>query len=239
MVITSKSLKTLGLTKLKSIENGEVHLKAESLCLHDSINWDLILSTKNSLTYNKLINEGKNCGNIILISTSYKNCVKFYLFFRQESEGYMCDQACNGCWNVGPKSCQFCKTYKLDDRCVEECSGQQKSNNDKLQYIYLSKNETRECDYCHIECKNGCSGPVRKLSKINMHMLYNYQILINKKTERDCVECRNYKLKVNQTAFQCVEKCPLLHYSDSAKKECLPCYEHCYECTGPKDTIGK
>ena len=75
MVITSKSLKTLGLTKLNSIENGEVHLKGESLCLHDSINWDLILSTKNSLTYNKLTNEGKNCGNITLIFTSYKNWV--------------------------------------------------------------------------------------------------------------------------------------------------------------------
>ncbi len=64
MIITSKSLKTLGLTKLKSIENGEVHLKAESLCLYDTINWDLMLSTKNALAYSKSTMEGKNCGKI-------------------------------------------------------------------------------------------------------------------------------------------------------------------------------
>ncbi len=58
------------------------------------------------------------------------------------------------------------------------------------------------------------------------------------KTEHDCFECKNYKLRVNETAFKCVEKCSLLHYYDSGVKECLPCYEHCYECTGPGNTIG-
>ena len=137
-------MKTLGLTKLRSIENGEVHLKAESLCLHDTINWESILNSKNSYTLSKITNEDKNCA----------------------SEGYTCDATCDGCWSTGPKSCQFCKTYKLDDRCVEKCDGVQKSNANQLQYIYLSNNETRECQFCHVECKHGCTGPVNK--KINV-----------------------------------------------------------------------
>ena len=45
-------------------------------------------------------------------------------------------------------------------------------------------------------------------------------------------------MRVNKTTIKCVEKCPLLTYSDPVSKECLPCYKDCYECTGPKETIG-
>ena len=65
IVIQGKSLRTLGLTKLRSIENGEVYIKAESLCLCNTIKWDSILNIKNSLTYSKSINQEINCGKLI------------------------------------------------------------------------------------------------------------------------------------------------------------------------------
>ena len=43
---------------------------------------------------------------------------------------------------------------------------------------------------------------------------------------------------MNETHTKCEEKCPLSHYHDHEKKECLPCYKDCYECTGPKETLG-
>ena len=62
LIITSKSLKTLGLNKLKTIENGDVVIKAESLCLHNTIDWISILNKKNSLNINKQITLENSCG---------------------------------------------------------------------------------------------------------------------------------------------------------------------------------
>ena len=66
--------------------------------------------------------------------------------------GQVCNEMCLGCWSNGSTDCQLCKTYKLEDRCVNEC-GQNEST-------YIANRDTRECRYCHSECKNGCSGPV-------------------------------------------------------------------------------
>jgi hypothetical protein len=68
----------------------------------------------------------------------------------------MCNNACNGCWSNGPKACQMCKMFKLNDECVERCD----ANFINERYTYLHNKETRECRYCHAECKYGCNGPV-------------------------------------------------------------------------------
>jgi hypothetical protein len=33
-----------------------------------------------------------------------------------------CDPNCNGCWDSGPRKCQFCRYYKSGFTCVSECS---------------------------------------------------------------------------------------------------------------------
>jgi hypothetical protein len=138
--------------------------------------------------------------------------VFFKLYFiLPENDGYVCDQACDGCWSTGSHSCQFCKTFKLDDRCVEDCENKMVDG----KYLYLKNNQTRECDYCHEECKKGCYGP----------------------TNHDCFECRNYKLTLKYGHFKCVNTCPITHYHDKANKLCLPCYRDCFGCTGPNKTI--
>ena len=53
MVIVSNSLKTLGLTKLRSIESGIVHLQTEQLCLFDTLNWEAIIGKKNQFSIKK------------------------------------------------------------------------------------------------------------------------------------------------------------------------------------------
>jgi hypothetical protein len=52
-VITSNSLRTLGLNKLGRIENGIVHLQTDKLCLYDTINWQLILNKTNTFSVKK------------------------------------------------------------------------------------------------------------------------------------------------------------------------------------------
>ena len=120
--------------------------------------------------------------------------------------------ACNGCWSTGSNACQFCKTYKLDDMCLESCDRSFVNN----RWLYLSNNETRECEYCNDECKLGCRGG---------------------STNFDCYACKNYKLQVNATHFKCLSACPITHYKDESTMTCFPCFKDCYGCTGPSMTI--
>jgi hypothetical protein len=75
LIITSKSLKTLNLNKLKVIEKGDVYLKTESLCMFDTINWSSILNKINSVSFNPQNVEyaKNNCGTFCLFK-------KYYLF---------------------------------------------------------------------------------------------------------------------------------------------------------------
>lgn len=54
VIIHSDSLKTLGLKKLKTIENGDVHLQTSSICLEDTIDWKPIMNKNNSIRVNKI-----------------------------------------------------------------------------------------------------------------------------------------------------------------------------------------
>lgn len=61
LIITGKSLRFLSLKKLRSIENGDIVLSAQNLCLHDTIDWEIITKRKNSLINN--IKSNGSCGN--------------------------------------------------------------------------------------------------------------------------------------------------------------------------------
>lgn len=73
-------------------------------------------------------------------------------------EGFKCEKMCQGCWSNSSTDCQFCKAYKLEDRCVDECGSNWTHINGRLTYI-MNK-QTRECGYCHSECVDGCTGSV-------------------------------------------------------------------------------
>lgn len=192
MLIISDSLKTLNFNKLKRIENGLVQIYTKHLCLFDTINWNQILPSPNALIISKSSRE-----------YAVKNCAR---------DGYSCDSTCAGCWSTGPKSCQICKTYKLDDTCIESCNNTQING----KFTYVDNQVTRECAYCHEQCHSGCTGP----------------------SEYECTTCASYFLKANRTHTKCVDKCPISHYVNPANgRECLPCYKDCYGCTGPKDTL--
>ena len=129
----------------------------------------------------------------------------------------MCDAACRGCWSTGASFCQFCKTYKLDEACVERC-GEELNATINGKHVFLRNKETRECQYCHDECAGGCRGPA----------------------DTDCVACAHYKLPLDDatTTYKCVRTCPITHYAESGTNRCLPCYKDCYGCTGPGNRIG-
>ncbi|RNA35666.1 Epidermal growth factor receptor, partial [Brachionus plicatilis] len=97
LIIAGKSLRFLNLKKLRSIENGEIYLSAENLCLHNTINWQAITKKKNSVI--DKLKMKPSCGDL------------------------KCHIACEGCWSPDQSYCQFCKNYKLEDLCIENCEG--------------------------------------------------------------------------------------------------------------------
>lgn len=67
LIVSSKSLKTLGLNNLKKIDNGKVFLQTESLCLFDSIDWGKILTSVNNFNIksSNIIYAKENCGKLL------------------------------------------------------------------------------------------------------------------------------------------------------------------------------
>ena len=61
MIILSKSLKTLGLNRLRRIEKGEVLLKTDSLCLGETIDWHTIIQRKNAFLLSQNESYTKEC----------------------------------------------------------------------------------------------------------------------------------------------------------------------------------
>ena len=91
-------------------------------------------------------------------------------------QGLVCDKACKGCWSTGSTACQFCKDFKLDQTCIHSCGDGKLLNG---RFTYLANPDTRECKYCHPECKNGCSGPVitfQLKSKNEINLITNFLI---------------------------------------------------------------
>jgi hypothetical protein len=88
----------------------------------------------------------------------FQNSFKHQKYFKtiKAKDNFVCHSACKGCWGVNSKDCQFCKTFKLEDHCVNHCG------NEKIddRFTYVADPETRLCKYCHNECLNGCKGPV-------------------------------------------------------------------------------
>lgn len=62
----------------------------------------------------------------------------------------------------------------------------------------------QECHPCHPLC-SGCNGPL----------------------SGQCIVCTGY-LELDD----CVESCPLDHYTDEREKKCTPCHHQCLECHG-------
>jgi hypothetical protein len=103
LLIISDSLKTLNFNKLKRIETGLVQIHTKQLCLFNTVNWTSILAeSAKSLVVRSEVRE-----------YAERHCAR---------DGYVCDGACSGCWSTGPTSCQMCKTYKLEDVCVQSCA---------------------------------------------------------------------------------------------------------------------
>ena len=156
MVINSKSIKTLNLKSFQKLENGRIIIKSESLCLHDSIYWPTI-SSKNVEIIHPI---NPNCCKLTFTYFHYpSNHIDpvFHLFQNLlAADGYVCDSMCNGCWSTQNSMCQLCKTYKLNDVCVDHCDNVTING----MSLYVADSTNRICEYCDEQCKFGCTGPV-------------------------------------------------------------------------------
>nr|KAG5713347.1 hypothetical protein BaRGS_024895 [Batillaria attramentaria] len=130
--ILGTPLKSLELTSLKSVRNGNVYILAnQQLCYAYTINWnELFLHSgqKAQVGFNK----------------APDHC---------EREGLVCDRQCNedGCWGAGPNRCLKCKVYEFEEEhlCLSNCSDRP---------LLYHHGEGR-CKRCHEECNNSCTGP--------------------------------------------------------------------------------
>ncbi|XP_056593752.1 epidermal growth factor receptor-like [Triplophysa dalaica] len=83
--------------------------------------------------------------------------------YRSEDVCLECDPECkilNGtesCNGPGADQCSECAHFKDGPNCVERCTQGVPGINNQLVWTYLDKN--RQCQPCHDNCTQGCSGP--------------------------------------------------------------------------------
>ncbi|XP_036007422.1 receptor tyrosine-protein kinase erbB-3a isoform X3 [Fundulus heteroclitus] len=135
LVMRIKSLTSLGLRSLQSINDGDIYITGnEKLCYSNTVNWTRITTKRAAIKENR----------------PQKECVK---------AGLVCDPLCSsdGCWGPGPDQCVSCKKYSRGGTCVPDCmflTGERRE----------FATQSGECLPCHPDCKvqeglETCTGP--------------------------------------------------------------------------------
>uniref|UniRef100_A0A3Q2P3Q2 Receptor protein-tyrosine kinase n=1 Tax=Fundulus heteroclitus TaxID=8078 RepID=A0A3Q2P3Q2_FUNHE len=135
LVMRIKSLTSLGLRSLQSINDGDIYITGnEKLCYSNTVNWTRITTKRAAIKENR----------------AQKECVK---------AGLVCDPLCSsdGCWGPGPDQCVSCKKYSRGGTCVPNCmflTGERRE----------FATQSGECLPCHPDCKvqeglETCTGP--------------------------------------------------------------------------------
>ncbi|XP_015916068.1 epidermal growth factor receptor isoform X2 [Parasteatoda tepidariorum] len=130
LYIVKTSLVSLNMRSLKKISSGSVAiLENENLCFADNLNWQRVMKSQSH--------------SILLQSNGNKTMC--------EEKNLKCHLQCStdGCWGSGANECLSCKSYKLDDTCIERC--------DVMEGIYNAGMNL--CKRCHQECLGQCFGP--------------------------------------------------------------------------------
>lgn len=130
LYIVKSSLKSLNLRSLKKIRSGSIAiLENKDLCFADSVDWYQVMKS--------------SAHNVLLQRNADKaDC---------EAQKLVCHPQCSssGCWGPAPNECLSCKSYRLEDTCIDKC--------DTSKGIYDNGNYV--CKHCHEECLGECSGP--------------------------------------------------------------------------------
>ncbi|XP_050308574.1 epidermal growth factor receptor isoform X2 [Anthonomus grandis grandis] len=130
LYIVKTSLESLELQSLKKINMGTVAiLENKHLCFAKEINWEEIRKSHEH--------------SLMLSNNSDPKMCK--------AKGLICDEQCSsdGCWGPGPDQCLSCAHFKLDNRCLQNCTVEPG--------IYRADN--KKCKPCHHQCGSDCHGP--------------------------------------------------------------------------------
>lgn len=103
LYIVKTSLESLDLKSLKKINMGTVAiLENKNLCFAEAINWDKI---RKSHEHSLMLSN----------NSDPKLC---------RAKGLICDDQCSrdGCWGPGPDQCLSCAHFRLNNRCLQNCS---------------------------------------------------------------------------------------------------------------------
>uniref|UniRef100_A0A3Q2P386 receptor protein-tyrosine kinase n=1 Tax=Fundulus heteroclitus TaxID=8078 RepID=A0A3Q2P386_FUNHE len=135
LVMRIKSLTSLGLRSLQSINDGDIYITGnEKLCYSNTVNWTRITTKRAAIKENRSVDA-------------------------EVHTGLVCDPLCSsdGCWGPGPDQCVSCKKYSRGGTCVPNCmflTGERRE----------FATQSGECLPCHPDCKvqeglETCTGP--------------------------------------------------------------------------------
>ncbi|XP_065571133.1 epidermal growth factor receptor-like isoform X2 [Artemia franciscana] len=142
--------------------------------------------------------------------------------FDDNGECQSCHENCiGGCQgpenNIGMRGCNSCDKAVVDeDMEVERCLKKEEGCPNGYFFEWVGPQEQGPlkplagkaiCRKCHPRCK--------KCTAFGFH-------------EQVCQECVRYK-----RGEQCEDECPVDHYADESKSECVRCAEECRGCVGP------
>uniref|UniRef100_A0A7N6AFC5 Receptor protein-tyrosine kinase n=1 Tax=Anabas testudineus TaxID=64144 RepID=A0A7N6AFC5_ANATE len=196
VVVRTQHLRWLGLRSLKEVSAGKVMLKDNSqLCYNKQEQWNhLFRSTDQGIRLN---NNNQTCdsectdegcwgpGPTMCVTCKHFNrggrCVASCNLLQGEprevelsSSCVECHSECqlkNGiptCHGPGPDHCSQCAHFKDGPHCVLRCPHGVPGDGDTLIWKYPDK--TDQCQSCHQNCTQGCSGPgLSKCTGVPIH----------------------------------------------------------------------
>ncbi|XP_011298706.1 epidermal growth factor receptor isoform X4 [Fopius arisanus] len=180
LYIVKTSLVSLGLSSLKRISSGcFAILENKELCYAQSINWTRI---RKSVEYGNLLSNNKNdsecvktglvcdaqcsdegcwgpgpsqclsCKNFILENVCLESCNALPgIYGAGDKICKHCHEECEGtCLGPAADHCTSCKHFRDGRYCVAHCQA-------------LKYEENGECQPCHSNCIDGCTGPENKI----------------------------------------------------------------------------
>ncbi|KAM4718311.1 melanoma receptor tyrosine-protein kinase-like isoform 2-T2 [Anableps anableps] len=188
VVANVNHLHWLGLRSLKEVSAGNVRLKnTPELCYTQTINWPrLFRSEGQNIVTDNNYQGNQTCdhecskdgcwgpGPTMCVSCLHVNrggrCVASCNLLRGEPREAQVDARCVQCHKEcllqtesltchgpGPANCSKCAHFKDGPQCVAHCPHGVPVDGDTLIWKYADK--TGQCQLCHTNCTQGCSGP--------------------------------------------------------------------------------
>ncbi|XP_015252257.1 PREDICTED: melanoma receptor tyrosine-protein kinase-like [Cyprinodon variegatus] len=189
VLVNVKHMKSLGLRSLKEVSAGKVTLKSNpELCYIHTVNWSRLFRSEEQelIDDTKCNQENQTCDHECSEDGCWGPGPTMCVSCLHVSRGGLCVEHCNllhgepreaqvdgrcvqchqeclmqtgspTCHGPGADKCSKCAHFKDGSRCVSRCPNGVPGEGDTLIWKYAD--EIGQCQLCHPNCTQGCSGP--------------------------------------------------------------------------------